>query len=196
MKDETNSLYASPVTILLLAAGLVLPGCGDTGDSDTTMATDNTVPEVEAVDITNAIFTQRSGDCADYSNSYEASVLDISNSVGFDGEVQISSSEDSCSFVSDSIPSHDFNDSTAAFFGLVAEVNLDFTVSRSAAIASSVTPLSQQITNAIFLNGVVLDLLSAGCYDPSSPNAGSDGNTDIGCNDRARVAARSIGCGA
>jgi len=33
------------------------------------------------------------------------------------------------------------------------------------------------------LNGVVLDLLSAGCYNPNSQQADSSGNTAIGCNE-------------
>ena len=32
------------------------------------------------------------------------------------------------------------------------------------------------------LNGVVLDILSAGCYDPTKQGANADGNVQIGCN--------------
>ena len=32
------------------------------------------------------------------------------------------------------------------------------------------------------LNGVVADVLSAGCYNPTDPRADEDGNAAIGCN--------------
>ncbi len=47
--------------------------------------------------------------------------------------------------------------------------------------ANSTTELSQQYFNAIMLNGVPLDLLSAGCYKPEDRSADVDGNVQIGC---------------
>ena len=45
--------------------------------------------------------------------------------------------------------------------------------------------LSQRIMTPIMLNGVVLDLLSAGCYNPTDSRADSNGNVQIGCNANA-----------
>jgi hypothetical protein len=161
----------------LLFGSLILQGCdgSSSGNGNITATPDG------PIDITNAIFSERSVNCADYVNELIASVLDITRDIGFEASVQISQTDTTCSFVSNGIPNHDFNDATAHFATDVTTQNQKFTVTKSPAIAAHVTPLSQTITNAIFLNGVVLDILSAGCYKPSSPNARPDGNVAIGC---------------
>ena len=163
--------------VALLLGGLALQGCGgsSSGSGSITTAADG------PIDITNTIFSERSVNCADYVNELMASVLDITRDIGFEASVQISQTDTTCSFVSNGIPNHDFNDATAHFATDVTTQKQTFTVTKSPAIASQITPLSQLITNAIFLNGVVLDILSAGCYNPSSPNAMPDGNVPIGC---------------
>ncbi|MDG9671291.1 YHYH protein [Hahella sp. CR1] len=183
---------------LCLSAGLALSGCGGSAavsdgaaeDSSGTVVDDSSSSDSSSssgdafsVDITNAIFTEISGDCADYDNSLEASVTDIQRGLGFDAAVTISSDSDSCTLVSNSIPNHDFNDATAHFANNVAEVSQSFNIPRNPSSASSTTSLSQRLVNGVMLNGVILDLLSAGCYNPSSPMADADGNTAIGCPD-------------
>jgi len=65
----------------------------------------------------------------------------------------------------------------------VTTVNQQFSIPRNPQLAATTTPLEQFVYNGIMLNGVPLDLLSAGCYDPDSPqaDADADGNTPIGC---------------
>lgn len=189
MKQHTSLLS------LMIALGL-LQGCGsssgdldpdsngssstETGNSDTgNTDTDSS----QSVDITNTVFSNRSGNCADYANRFSADVTDLQRSTAFDGSVLISATDNSCSFQSNNIPNHDFNDSSAHFATQVAEVQQTFTVSRTPALASNSTPLSQRIYNGIMLNGVPLDIKSAGCYKPNDPRADQDGNTAIGCND-------------
>jgi hypothetical protein len=43
--------------------------------------------------------------------------------------------------------------------------------------------LTQAYYDGVMLNGVPIDLLSAGCHDPNSPQADAAGNTPIGCPD-------------
>ena len=151
----------------------VLAGCGDSDPAGPR--------DAGAVDITNAIFTARSADCADYANTFTASVRDIQENRDFVSDVLITADAGTCTFASDAIPNHDFNDETTNFGGPVAEQSLEYTITRNPETAPAPTPLSQQVKNAIFLNGVQLDLLSAGCYAPGDPRADEDGNVHIGC---------------
>lgn len=137
---------------------------------------------VEAVDIGDAIFSRVSGDCASYADAYTAAVLDIQRSMVFAGSVSITASSDSCTLVSNAIPNHDFNDASASFAEPVAVGANRFTIPRAPAFATISTPLSQRIVNGVMLNGVVLDILSAGCYRPDDPQADSAGNVPVGCN--------------
>ncbi len=165
---------------ILVSAGLVLQGCGADGGVSAGGEEDSA-----AIDIAYAIFTQQSADCADYSNALTASVLDITQNMGFEASMDISNTSDTCTFTSNSIPNHDFNDASAHFATPTSEYALQLSVVRDATMAASSTALTQGSEDAIFLNGVVLDILSAGCYAPASPDAGDDGNTAIGCNDTA-----------
>jgi hypothetical protein len=133
------------------------------------------------VEITDAILDNRSANCSDYANAYAASATDLQRSLVFAAELEITIDALECTLVSNAIPNHDFNDATAQFATDVAAVNRAFTISRSPELASGMTPLSQQSWDAVMLNGVVLDLLSAGCYRPNHPMADPDGNVPIGC---------------
>jgi len=134
------------------------------------------------IDITDAIFDERSADCAAYDNSYIASVLDEKRSLAFDMDVVITAGNTSCTLVSNSIPNHNFNDATASFATDVSENSKNFTITRTPALAASTTALSGGIYDAVMLNGVVVDIQSAGCYSPNSQGADADGNVAIGCN--------------
>ncbi len=146
---------------------------------------DNPVPDAASTtqgpDITDLIFTQRSADCATYDATYFANVTDVKRNLAFTADITVSSDGSSCTLKSDGIPNHSFNDATANFATNVAEVNRTFNISRSPQIAGATSALSQSQYDAVMLNGVVLDLLSAGCYKPNDPQADSDGNTAIGC---------------
>lgn len=138
------------------------------------------------VDITEAIFTKRSADCADYVGEYTATVMDEQNQTSFMSLVAITATETDCTITSNSVPNHDFNDPSAAFAGgqegaSISEVDSVHTVARNPEFADDPTFISQQVKNAVFLNGVLLDILSAGCYRPDSADASADGNVGIGC---------------
>jgi hypothetical protein len=135
----------------------------------------------DATDITNAILTSRSADCADYATTYTSSVKDIQEQKPFSGAVEIITSEDSCALTSNNIPNHDFNDETACFARPVEEVSQAISIPRAPAIAAEPTALSHGSYNAVMLNGVVLDLLSAGCYRPDGDRTDDFGNVMIGC---------------
>ncbi len=165
---------------------LLLHGCGGSSSDGASEQEQEQPGSDDVVDIFDAIFTERSADCADYVNTYDANVLDIQNQLDFNADVMISATDTDCTFTSNSVPNHNFNDESAAFAGgaegaTITATDAVVTVTRDPQIATTPTPLTQEVKNAIFLNGVKLDILSAGCYRPSSANADTDGNVNIGC---------------
>ena len=134
-------------------------------------------------DITDRIFTERSADCETYAGEYSANVMDIQRGLGFVADVSVTSTASQCVLSSNSIPNHDFNDESAQFGTNVAEVERSFTIPRDPSIAGTSTQLQQSRFDAVMLNGIVVDLLSAGCYNPGNPMADADGNVVIGCRD-------------
>ena len=134
-----------------------------------------------AVDLTDQILLERSTDCADYTNQYQADVTDIQRAMIFSESVVITNTNTTCTITSNNIPNHNFNDQSASFATPVAEVSQSFTLTRTPTPESSTSPLAQSSYDGVMLNGVPLDLLSAGCYDPTNPRADNDGNTAIGC---------------
>ncbi|MEM7168569.1 MAG: YHYH protein [Pseudomonadota bacterium] len=137
----------------------------------------------EPQDITNAILTNRSADCADYAGAYSASVEDIQRGKTYQSMVVISVKEDACELVSNGIPNHDFNGVTARFANDVRELPKTFRIPRNPKQTSLTEKLTQRSYDAILLNGTPVDLLSAGCYRPDAPKADKNGNVLAGCRD-------------
>ena len=190
MPKANNVMLASLIAIMSLA----LSGCGGGGgsnnsdditdvvDPETPIADPETPIVNEDVDLTNAILESRSADCADYAANYTAAVLDIQRSLGFDNNVEITLADTDCSLASNAIPNHDFNDDTASFATNVSTQEQAFTLPRNPQPGATSTAIAQNSYDAIMRNGVVLDLLSAGCYKPEDPMADANGNTPVGCN--------------
>ncbi len=134
---------------------------------------------VAGTDITDQVFSLRSGDCNAYIGSYHANVNDINNSQPYTAVLDITSDSSSCTWTSNAIPNHDFNDGTQNFANAVEEVTETFNTTRSPAYAGSVTSLTLDYDDAIFLNGVKLDLLAAACYGIGTAPLGQE---KVGCN--------------
>lgn len=103
----------------------------------------------EGVDITDAVFTEHSSDCATYVEEYISFVKDIQNNSDFSGSVIVTSDQTQCTITVNGIPNHDFNDVTARFATPVSEVSRVFTVSREVSLQAQSTNLSQQYWDAI-----------------------------------------------
>ncbi|MEO1021875.1 MAG: YHYH protein [Bacteroidota bacterium] len=161
-----------PLWLVLVV--LALTNCSSDDSSGT-----NT--ETQRVDITDAVFTNNSGDCSTFAERYFSLVEDIQNTVNFEGNVEVTDSESSCTIAVNGIPNHDFNDQSARFATPVREVERIFTVMKTPESAPQATSLSQGFYDAIMLNGVVVDMLSAGCYRPDDQMADASGNVAIGC---------------
>ncbi len=150
------------------------------------LALAQTFGDTNIVDITNVILTNRSADCADYVGRYTADAIDIKNETLFSSMVTITADETSCTIESDSVPNHEFNDESAAFAGGAEGATITATetisvVPRFPEFADEVTEISTSVKNAIFLNGVRLDIVAAGCYRPNDAGADESGNVGIGC---------------
>lgn len=119
-----------------------------------------------AIDITNFHASSQSADCADYAGAYTASVMNLGGgplailedpAATLVSAVVITGGEESCTLISDNIPSHDFNDDTAGFRDPVNEVGRNFNIPRNPVFADSPTFIGQQAYNGVMLNGVPLD---------------------------------------
>ncbi len=135
----------------------------------------DTPATTNGIDITNAILTNKSQNCADYVEMYTSTVNDVNNGTIFMGDLSISVVADKCVFTTNAIPNHDFNDGGDAFPNDVSAQNDRFEVTSSPSTASETTELTLGVDNAIMLNGVKVDLLAAGCF--------GIGNGKVGCND-------------
>ncbi len=168
-----NSAKLTRVSVGLVASVLFLTGCSSASSTSSSAVID--------VDTTNIILTNTSGDCADYSASYQAKVKDLKRDVSFNSELRVSNEADSCSINANDIPNYDFNDDTADFHDDVSAQTIALTVSRNPKVAGNSTALSLLTYNAVMLNGVVLDQLANGCYKPDDSMADANGNIANGC---------------
>jgi hypothetical protein len=125
-------------------------------------------------DIINALLSKRSANCTAYADTYSAKATDEQNATTYAGHVTIAVSRNTCTISSNAVPNHDFN-ATGRFANPFREQDQSFTVTASPTAAQQPTALSLQYDNAVFLNGVKLDLMAAGCFGV--------GDGRIGCGD-------------
>ena len=135
----------------------------------------NSLVTVSDTDITELLLTNRREECSFYAENRFSNVSDIKRNVQFMGILTFTVEDNDCVLVSNSIPNHNFNDSSAAFATDVREVNAEFRIPTQPTFAPSNTLISLGADNAVFLNGVKLDLLAAGCFGV--------GDGKIGCHD-------------
>jgi hypothetical protein len=123
-------------------------------------------------EITDAILTSRAASCADYVDTYSAMAKDVQNNRKFRATLSIKVQGGKCEIKSNAVPNHDFN-ATGRFRHRVSKQNQSYTVPVNPKANKTPTDLSLRYDNAVFLNGVKLDLLAAGCFGV--------GNGKIGC---------------
>ncbi|WP_395167781.1 YHYH protein [Piscirickettsia salmonis] len=125
-------------------------------------------------DITNMTLTKRSNHCVDYVGQYHAIAEDDHNHQHYTAYLTISTLGDKCVFTSNAIPNHTYNDGKRSLPNDVKPQYQVYQITRLPTFAAQTTPLSLRQDNAIFLNGVKVDVLAAGCYGV--------GDGRIGCN--------------
>ena len=132
------------------------------------------VTQVKAHDITDAYLTDRSANCADYSAEHTATATDIHTQASYSAKTIITTDGTTCSISSNAVPNHDFN-TDEGFPNAFAEQVQEYTITANPTANETPTALTLNLDNAVFLNGVKLDLIAAGCYGV--------GNGFIGCFD-------------
>ena len=160
--------------VLVLAVG-----CGGPGDDDGGAPDARGDGASGAIDITDATFAGRSGDCADHAGTYRAYVTDLQRGTDFEARVEIATGEGACLLTSNAIPNHDFDDESARFATPVTASEKTFAIPRAPSMAAAPTDLALASYDGVMLNGVVIDRLAAGCFgvgdgrigcfDPSTP---------------------------
>ncbi|MEP3653918.1 MAG: sulfatase-like hydrolase/transferase [Litorimonas sp.] len=128
----------------------------------------------DITNITGAKFADVSPNCADYIGQYNASAKDVLRGGEFEASIETRTTGNTCTLSSNSIPNHDFNDGETSFANAVGEVAKTYSFPTTPTLATTKTPLDR-FNNAVLLNGVKVDILSAGCFGVG------DGRT--GCND-------------
>lgn len=135
-----------------------------------------------SVALTDKILTNRSADCTDYASAYSSQITDLQQKRPLSGAVIITVVDDSCALQSNGIPNHDVGgDSRRNFASEVAAIGHTFMIARKPEFTGKITELEQTSFDAVLLNGAVVDIQSAGCYRPSSPQADANGNVLAGC---------------
>jgi hypothetical protein len=116
-----------------------------------------------AHDITNAVLIERSANCATFADEYTAKATDKQNAKTHAATIDITSNGETCTIISNAVPNHDFNE-TGRFAHAFREQDQNFTITANPVAATKPMPLTLRYDNAVFLNGVKLDLIAAGCY--------------------------------
>ena len=153
------------------------PSSDDTSSSEP--STEDTATS-EEIDITDIVLDSRSGNCVEYVQSSISNVLDVKRDMAFSGSFVVTLASDKCLFSSNAIPNHDFNDGNAQFATGVSEKSISYEMVQSPTQETEATGLNLMYDNAIFLNGVKLDLLAAACYGVGPDPLGQE---KIGCSD-------------
>lgn len=164
---------------LFICLNIISCRSSDSGDTNTSMAT------TTGTDITGTLFSNQSGDCGQYAGDYQANANDVNNNTSYTSQVSINDGTDNCTLTSNEIPNHDFNDGNGSFLHQISEQAGSYSIPKNSATANqaiqpylSGTALSLETTNAVFLNGVTLDLLAAACYGEGNEVLG---NEKTGC---------------
>ena len=175
-EDGTQALYKVD-TDLNEANNLLLSGDNQTALISPLQAYAELIREEDSdnsIDITNVILTKRSANCNDYVHNYHSTATDIHRNQIFNGSLNISVQNNRCTFQTNNIPNHDFNDGASSFVNNVSAQANTLTITTTPNKAANNTALSLTYDNAILLNGVKVDLLPAACFGV--------GDGKIGCN--------------
>jgi hypothetical protein len=127
-----------------------------------------------ADEFTDAEFTARGATCSDFVVKNTATATDVQERLRYTAITIITTNGKTCSFASNAVPNHDFN-ATGKFANPFSQQSQQYTITASPRANKAPTAVYLRTDNAIFLNGVKLDLMAVGCFGVR------DGR--IGCND-------------
>ena len=162
-------------TILTLSFSVGLWSCSS--DEPVGSSTSETSSAfVTGGDITGALASSRSGDCATYANNYTSNVTDLVSGRDFAGDVRISVSGGKCVFSTNAIPNHDMGEG-GSFATPISEQSLTYEITMFPTKAAAFTTNIWK-ANVVLLNGGAVDILPAACYGEGNNPLGDE---KIGC---------------
>jgi len=129
-------------------------------------------------DITNIELTSQAGSCSEYQGDFYSNVSDVKRNMAFNGSISINMNGSKCNVSVNEIPNHDFNDESASFATNVSTQTGAYQIESEPTMATNVTDITLGTRNGVFLNGVMVDLLAAACYDIGNEPLGQE---KIGC---------------
>ncbi|WP_136657843.1 YHYH protein [Nitratireductor sp. XY-223] len=173
--------YSTPMAVATAAAVFLFSASASLAqDAEEILRAVESDPD--SVDMTDVILTGTSPDCADYAQSSISEANDLQQNRTFTGAVIVSVEDGACTVTSNGIPNHSFGGGSKRPFATpIAAIGKRFDIPRSPKAAGAPTALSHGRYEAILLNGVVIDILSAGCYNPDGRRADRNGNVLAGC---------------
>lgn len=133
----------------------------------------------DGASLAGAVLTNRSSDCADHVGLHQTPITDVSTGTDFVGRVEITATEESCTFTVNQIPNHDAGQGVN-WPNRMGEVPDTFTVTRTPSAAAQPTALSLD-PQVIFLNGVQWEANPAACFGVGNSPLGRE---RIGCGPR------------
>ncbi|MBY5933947.1 YHYH protein [Tateyamaria omphalii] len=133
-----------------------------------------------ARDITNLVLADRTAECADYVGDYHSHVTDLGQELAFEGRVNLSADDETCTLTVNQIPNHDFGSANIRWPADAAEVSDEIRVPRNPKPAPE--PTSIGLTPAaILLNGVKWETNPAACFGEGPQRPGRE---RVGCGHR------------
>jgi hypothetical protein len=177
LNSTNQSSSFTPDTVGTYTLSLVVnDGTNDSAEVYVTITASEQVTSI--LDITDIKLTSRAGSCSDYVGEYISNVSDIKRNMAFNGSISIKMDGDNCNLIVNEIPNHDFNDETASFATNVSKQTGSYQIDSMPNMANTVTDITLGTRNGVFLNGVMVDLLAAACYDIGNEPLGRE---KIGC---------------
>ena len=173
-RTQGYTYRAYPTSGIYLALyGDVLYGIGGAlGPSLVPAGTTSTYITKTVTDLTDKNLTLRDGNCSYYASQTIASAKDLSTNETKSASTNITMDGESCVVTSNSIPNHSFANPENNFAHTVKEINAEYRIPSKPLRAVTSTPLSLTVDNGVFLNGVKLDIVAAGCFGVDDGNKG------------------------
>ena len=159
---------------IIFIISIFVIGCGGGGNTIATNDIPEQINSADAIDISYKFFSSRNSSCSFYVNDYKSIVRDLKRAISFEGTISITENTNTCNIDVNKIPNHDFNDSTANFPSNVSAQRDSFVILKNPIQSEINTFISRSMWDGILLNGVVIDLLSAGGWK-------NGGDTPTGC---------------
>ena len=119
------------------------------------------------------ILSVRASTCARFAQAYTASATNASDGAAHTGEVSISVANGLCTMGTNNVPNHDFQDQ-GDFANSFQAQTVTYDIPAAPEFAESITEVSLDKLQGVFLNGVKIDMFEAACLGVGTQTSGCD----------------------